>query len=628
MRMKRQNWQLATEQESTWATSYTMSADGGGRDDNEQARAQDQPCHVVLSSQIPPIGTGLFRVKQSRQPTGTTNAVMLPRLPDLSDDLTVDLVSFLNVQETRTLMLVNRRYRSLLQGGNENDQTSALGRTVWKEHAMRHWPWLKQELNFDNSKHENGAYSRLHFATRTASPSQLLAMAQGLPHEQMEIFDVRNNHHHAQGIMSALDGGESFRRLLQRFSLRHDDSEYIYTVPVTDEPQDWSNDDCSETNHPITATTTHSRTQRLYFQYRGRIGRGNRCIRANAPLPRPTWPSLPSSMVPTASSLLLDNDNNNNDDDDDDDNRPDDTSDDNDDDGEDDTTTTTTTTTTANTAREAFWPPIFQHFGTVRTMNNPTPISCMFRLPSRPRNHPAEANQHLLRPFCTPLLRRHGTGTIAHIAPRVVSYFEVSILAPIVPANGSNSQNPLNRQLEREHEHGARRWENDPPRHRRRQNLWHENASSRSNNRTKADCIAVGIGMNAFAWHCRMPGWDNYSIGYHSDNGGLYCGSGRSIRPTYGPTFGPGDVVGCGIDSIEQTIFFTCNGVFLGDAWQFETAWLQQEETFPVVGLDSHGLVHCNFSGPFVFDLDHYTSEKGYEEFIVKAMRPSEIPSV
>ena len=133
MRMKRQNWQLATEQESTWATSYTMSADGGGRDDNEQARAQDQPCHVVLSSQIPPIGTGLFRVKQSRQPTGTTNAVMLPRLPDLSDDLTVDLVSFLNVQETRTLMLVNRRYRSLLQGGNENDQTSALGRTVWKE---------------------------------------------------------------------------------------------------------------------------------------------------------------------------------------------------------------------------------------------------------------------------------------------------------------------------------------------------------------------------------------------------------------------------------------------------------------------------------------------------------------
>ena len=53
--------------------------------------------------------------------------------------------------------------------------------------------------------------------------------------------------------------------------------------------------------------------------------------------------------------------------------------------------------------------------------------------------------------------------------------------------------------------------------------------------------------------------------GYHSDDGRLYAGSG--VGADFGPGFGEGDTVGCGVFQAENDdlcFFFTKNGVLLG----------------------------------------------------------------
>ena len=53
--------------------------------------------------------------------------------------------------------------------------------------------------------------------------------------------------------------------------------------------------------------------------------------------------------------------------------------------------------------------------------------------------------------------------------------------------------------------------------------------------------------------------------GYHSDDGRLYAGSG--VGADFGPRFGEGDTVGCGVfqaDNDDLCFFFTKNGVLLG----------------------------------------------------------------
>ena len=114
------------------------------------------------------------------------------------------------------------------------------------------------------------------------------------------------------------------------------------------------------------------------------------------------------------------------------------------------------------------------------------------------------------------------------------------------------------------------------------------------------DCIAIGVGSAAFPLVGRQPGWDAHSVGYHSDDGRLFDGSGVASRP-YGPCFGPGDVVGCGLCTTSREIFFTHNGVYLGVAC---TASAQQRPLHPVVGLDARAAVVLNLGQrPFAFDL-------------------------
>ena len=61
----------------------------------------------------------------------------------------------------------------------------------------------------------------------------------------------------------------------------------------------------------------------------------------------------------------------------------------------------------------------------------------------------------------------------------------------------------------------------------------------------------------------RLIGWEKNSYGYHGDDGHSFCSSGTG-KP-YGPTFTTGDVIGCGINLIDNTCFYTKNGVNLGN---------------------------------------------------------------
>uniref|UniRef100_A0A8C6BHL1 RAN binding protein 9 n=1 Tax=Monodon monoceros TaxID=40151 RepID=A0A8C6BHL1_MONMO len=90
-------------------------------------------------------------------------------------------------------------------------------------------------------------------------------------------------------------------------------------------------------------------------------------------------------------------------------------------------------------------------------------------------------------------------------------------------------------------------------------------------------------------FHCKYTGtfslgWDKHSYGYHGDDGHSFCSSGTG-QP-YGPTFTTGDVIGCCVNLINNTCFYTKNGHSLGE------------------------VVDANFGQhPFVFDIEDYMRE-------------------
>lgn len=115
--------------------------------------------------------------------------------------------------------------------------------------------------------------------------------------------------------------------------------------------------------------------------------------------------------------------------------------------------------------------------------------------------------------------------------------------------------------------------------------------------------IGVGFADNdTFPVRDRMPGWDPHSYGYHGDDGRKY---GERSTPGVYPGFEVGDVIGCGYDRVQRSVFFTRNGMMLGTAF----TEINEEKLWPVVGFsnrhDEPVKVGINFGlEPFAFSGD------------------------
>jgi hypothetical protein len=170
-------------------------------------------------------------------------------------------------------------------------------------------------------------------------------------------------------------------------------------------------------------------------------------------------------------------------------------------------------------------------------------------------------------PFVAPFMEKNLS---VNVTPRVVSYFEVSI------SKSPNQRRPA--------------------------------FSFDYVDEERKNCIAIGLATETFDCQGALPG-HNFSFAYHSDNGGIYHGAGRQQK--HATPFGPGDIVGCGVDFVTGSIFFTRNSKFLGYGWQrMGVDFLSQTNLYPVVGIDSEDSVSMNYGHkPFEFDLSEYCTK-------------------
>ena len=235
------------------------------------------------------------------------------------------------------------------------------------------------------------------------------------------------------------------------------------------------------------------------IQFTGTVGLGDRCIRANAPLPRPTPLQKSSDRVVN----------------------------------------------------------VFNRFARKH------PVLCHYNV----------EDHAVWKPFVVPFCVGHDT---MDLTPRLISYFECELL----PAPTTDDESSASRARPR-----------PPPRFLGTRPMM------------ASECIAVGLATQAFHVHSRMPGWDRESFGFHGDDGGIFHNSGQMLN-RFGARFGAGDVIGCGVDYQRQAIFYTRNGDFLGYAFSLHESFLHRD-LYPVVGIDSHCPVVCNFGieKPFQFDL-------------------------
>ncbi|KAI8076444.1 concanavalin A-like lectin/glucanase domain-containing protein [Gilbertella persicaria] len=116
--------------------------------------------------------------------------------------------------------------------------------------------------------------------------------------------------------------------------------------------------------------------------------------------------------------------------------------------------------------------------------------------------------------------------------------------------------------------------------------------------------MAIGLATKPYPIF-RMPGWNKFSVGYHSDDGHKFCDDATGGQ-SYGPSWKIGDTVGCGYCPETGNVFFTLNGQWLGYAFQ----GLKRHYYFASIGTDGPAQIKVNFGhSPFQYKVDPWAGQ-------------------
>jgi len=119
------------------------------------------------------------------------------------------------------------------------------------------------------------------------------------------------------------------------------------------------------------------------------------------------------------------------------------------------------------------------------------------------------------------------------------------------------------------------------------------------------DNVVIGLSTYGFLENEILPGEDSKSFGFHGRDGNFYYNN-RKYSNT-NKKFGAGHTVGCGIDYVQQAIFFTYNGQFLSYAFNRLN---MKTHFFPSIGMSGYDSVTYNFGEkPFKFNLKGFCSK-------------------
>jgi SPRY domain len=501
-------------------------------------------------------------------------------------ELQLNVFQFLDVSDLRTMTHVCRMDRHLLKNNSEALEA------IWKPMCVQYWPWLQSLDSYTinstlpddctmeasvNSHTESirnvaTATSCIKDTTTTCTNNYplLLSMATCTMPVQIDtsLFAPPDNN-----LQVSLRWSRSLRSQhrprVTPSSIRSSHTRSPKLVLVDTTTTNGGSNGCIADSKRTTSASSSSAVTAKAVQFVGTVGLGDRCIRADAPFPRPTRAGQQNMY----SRNMI-------------------------------------------TPRSSFGGGsgggLLQRW---RSGSATTPIlpKMMMLCPlRRHRNQDQQVmNSTMYRPFCAPFVARndhvtdigmnsHATATMIHMKPRFVAYFEVSILplsSDIDPPNGSQG-----RQSIAQDHRVPPVWTNDGAQ---------QAAYGNNNSNMPPDCVAVGLATDTFSLHTRMPGWDHHSYGYHGDDGGLFHGAGSMIKE-YGRRFGVGDTIGCGIDYVRQSIFYTLNGQFLGYAFDLSKDHVDID-LYPVIGMDTQYPVWCNFGTckdqPFVYNIEQMMAQ-------------------
>lgn len=399
----------------------------------------------------------------------------------LVEDVHLHIMSFLNQDSLRAVSSVNHKFREMLSGEEAKH-------CVWKQHFQKSWAMMESPMTslVDSYAIPIAASAKNTSSNGTAGQKVNVPLLLSMTPKQLPS-------NVDEGVLENTRTAESFRRPRWMRELSR------YEMMRTAVPS------CLKLCEPKGVQSSPNSPR--FVQYTGPIGQGDRCIRADHPLPRPTRKSSVEKKAKRSA---------------------------------------------------------FEIRGKTLGLH-PSLLNILCR------NSRAVTNNHpsLWRPFVSPRVLENDE---LDVTPSMVAYFEVDILANSDDGNSG------------------------------------ENNRSRSRN----ECVAVGVATDCFHVHSRMPGWDSLSFGYHGDDGGIFHGSGGMIDQ-FGPKYGAGDTIGCGVDYVAQGIFFTLNGRFLGYGWKHVDIDFLQNDLYPVVGIDTNSPVAFNFgtSKPFAFDLKMFHKQHG-----------------